>query len=399
MLLAHRIRLDPNNVQATYLARAAGTARFAYNWALAEWQRLYEACKADSALPKPSEAALRRQLNAIKREQFPWMLEVTKNAPQLAIMQLGRAFENFFSKRANYPVFRKKGRDDRFSLSNDQFRVEDRHIRIPKLGWVRMREALRFTGRIVSASIARVAGHWYASITVDTPDLPLPPAENQGAVGVDLGITALATLSTGEKFAGPKALRALLERLRRLSRAVSRKVKGSRNRAKDRLKLSKLHARIASIRRDSLHQLSTSLTRRFHTIAIEDLNVKGMLANGRLARAIADMGWSELRSQLVYKSAWRGGQVIVADRWYPSSKTCSGCGYRLKALDLRTRQWACPDCGVLHDRDVNAAINLKSMAVSSTVAACGGDDAGLTCKREAKPAPVKQESSSKVNYG
>jgi putative transposase len=385
MLLAHRIRLDPNNVQATYLARAAGTARFAYNWALAEWQRLYEACKADPAQPKPSEAVLRRQLNAIKREQFPWMLGVTKNAPQMAIMQLGRAFENFFSKRANYPVFRKKGRDDRFSLSNDQFRVEDRHIRIPKLGWVRMLEALRFTGRIVSASIARNAGHWYASITVDTLDLLLPPAENQGTVGVDLGITALATLSTGEKIAGPKSLRTLLERLRRLSRAVSRKVKGSRNRAKARLKLSKLHARIASIRRDSLHQLSSSLTRRFHMVAIEDLHIKGMLANGRLARAIADMGWSELRRQLVYKSARRGGQVIVADRWYPSSKTCSGCGYRLKALNLHTRQWACPDCGILHDRDVNAAINLKNMAVSSTVAACGGNGAGLARKREAQP--------------
>jgi putative transposase len=399
MLLAHRIRLDPNNLQATYLTRAAGTARFAYNWALAEWRRQYEACKVDPSLPKPSEAALRRKLNAIKRAQFPWMLEVTKNAPQLAIMQLGRAFENFFARRANYPVFRKKGRDDRFALSNDQFRVEDRHIRIPKLGWVRMREALRFTGRIVAASITRVAGHWYASITVDTQDLSLPPAENQGAVGVDLGITALATLSTGEQFLGPKALRTLLERLRRLSRALSRKVKGSRNRAKARLKLAKLHARIADIRRDSLHRVSTSITRRFHTIGIEDLNVKGMLTNGRIARAIADMGWAELRRQLEYKSDWRSGQVVVADRWYPSSKTCSRCGYRLEALDLGMRQWACPGCGVLHDRDVNAAINLKNMAVSSTVSACGGEGAGPACKREVKPAPMKQESSSKVNYG
>jgi putative transposase len=399
MLRAHRIRLDPNNVQATYLARAAGTARFAYNWALAEWQRQYQACTADPSLPKPNEAALRRQLNAIKRAEFPWMLEVTKNAPQIAIMQLGRAFENFFAKRASYPVFRRKGRDDRFGMSNDQFRVKDRRIRIPKLGWVCMREALRFTGRIVSASISRVAGHWYASITVDTPGLLLPPAENQGAVGIDLGITVLATLSTGEKFAGPKALRTLLERLRRLSRALSRKVKGSRNRSKARMKLAKLHAKIASIRRDGLHQLSTSITQRFHTIGIEDLNVKGMLANGRLARAISDMGWFELRRQLAYKSAWRGGQVVVADRWHPSSKTCSGCGYRLKRLHLGTRKWNCPGCGVRHDRDVNAAINLKNMAVSSTVSACGGEGAGPACKREAKPAPMKQESSSKVNFG
>jgi putative transposase len=399
MLVAHRIRLDPNNVQATYLARAAGTARFAYNWALDEWRKQYEACKADPALPRPSEAALRRLLNSIKRERFPWMLEVTKNAPQMAIIQLGRAFENFFAGRARYPRFRRKGRDDRFSLSNDQFRVEGRRIRIPKLGWVRMRETLRFAGRIVSASVRRVADHWYASITVDTVDSPVPPAENQGTVGVDLGITALATLSTGETFQGPKALRTLLARLRQLSRAVSRKVKGSRNRARAKLKLARLHARIANIRRDSLHQLSTSITRRFHTIGIEDLNIKGMLGNRHLARAIADMGFYELRRQLEYKAAWRGGQVVLVDRWYPSSKLCACCGYRLEALDLGERHWTCPGCGASNDRDVNAAINLKNVAVSSTASACGGEGAGSAREREAKPAPEKRESNGKVSYG
>ena len=399
MLVAHRIRLQPNNVQATYLARAAGTARFAYNWALAEWQKQYEACKAEPTLPRPSEAALRRQLNRIKREQYPWMLEVTKNAPQMAIMQLGRAFENFFAGRVRYPRFRRKGRDDRFTLSNDQFRIEGRHIRIPKLGWVRMREALRFAGRIVSASVARVADHWYASITVDTSDSLVPPADNQGAVGVDLGIKALATLSTGEMFEGPKALRTLLAGLRRRSRALSRKAKGSRNHAKAKLKLARLHARIANIRRDSLHQLSTSITRRFHTIGIEDLNVKGMLGNRHLSRAIADMGFYELRRQLEYKATWRGGQVVLVGRWYPSSKLCSCCGYRLDELGLGVRHWTCPGCGASNDRDVNAAINLRNMAVSSTASACGGEGAGPARERKAKPAPMKQESNGKVNYG
>ena len=152
MFVAHRIRLAPNNVQASYLARAAGAARFAYNWALNEWQRQYEACKTDPALPKPSEAALRRLLNSIKREHFPWMMEVTKNAPQIAIMQLGRAFENYFAGRARYPKFRRKGRDDRFTVSNDKFRVEGKGLRIPKLGWVRMRDALRFADLIGSDS-------------------------------------------------------------------------------------------------------------------------------------------------------------------------------------------------------------------------------------------------------
>ena len=399
MLAAHRIRLDPNNIQATYLARAAGTARFAYNWALSEWQRQYEACKADPTLTRPSEAALRRQLNSLKREQFPWMMEVTKNAPQIAIMQLGRAFENFFAGRARYPRFRRKGRDDRFTISNDQFRIEGQYIRVPKLGWVRMWQALRFAGRIVSASVARVADHWYASITVDTSDLPVPPADNQGAVGVDLGIKALVTLSTGETFQGPKALRTSLLRLRRLSRALSRKVKGSRNRVRAKLKLAKLHARIANIRRDSLHKLSTSITRRFHTIGIEDLNVKGTLGNRHLARAIADMGFYELRRQIEYKAVWRGGQVVLVDRWLPSSKLCSCCGYRLEALGLDMRHWTCPSCGTSNDRDVNAAINLRNVAVSSTASACGGEGSGPVRECRVEPAPAKQESNGNVNHG
>ena len=399
MYLAHQIRLDPNNVQATYLGRAAGTARFAYNWALAECKRQFEASKTDPTVPKPNEAALRRQLNAIKREQFPWMLEVTKNAPQMAIMQLGQAFENFFKGLARYPTFRRKGRDDRFALSNDQFWVDGKRIHIPKLGWLRMRECLHYTGRIISASVKRVADRWYVSITVDIPTPLLSPAENQGAVGVDLGVTALATLSTGERFTGPKALGTRLDRMRRLARDLSRKVKGSRSYAKAKRKLSRLHVQIADLRRDSLHQLSTYLTGQFHTIGIEDLNVKGMLRNHCLARAISDMGFRELRRQLEYKAAWRSVQLVVVDRWYPSSKTCSSCGHRLDSLELAVREWCCPGCGALHDRDVNAAINLREVAVSSTASACGGEGAGLAHMCKVKPSPAKQESSCKVNYG
>ena len=359
MILAHRIRLDPKKVQATYLARAAGIARFAYNWALAEWGRQFEACKLNPALPKPNEAALRRQLNAIKRTQFPWMLEVTKNAPQMAIMQLGRAFQNFLEKRARYPRFRRKGINERFTLTNDKFQVDSKRIRIPKIGWLKMRERLRYTGRIVSATVSRTADHWYVSISIDTSDAQLPPAENGGAVGIDFGVTHLATLSTGEKVTGPKALRTLLDRLRSLSRALSRKIKGSCNRRKARAKLARLHARIANVRSNGFHQLSASITRRFHTIGIEDLHVKGMLGNRCLSRGIADMGFAELRRQLDYKAKRRGGQVIVIDRWYPSSKTCSCCGYNLEVLSLDVRHWTCPECAMHHDRDVNAAINLR----------------------------------------
>ena len=398
MLIAHRIALDLNNVQATYMARASGTARFTYNWALAEWKRQYEAWKLDNSQPKPSQAALRRQLNSIKREQFPWMLEVTKCAPQMAIIHLGDAFKNFFAGRSKYPQFRKKGVDDRFTLTNDQFSIDGSRIRIPNLGWVRMCEALRFVGKIMSATISRVADRWFVSITVDTKDHShLPKAENQGVVGVDLGVSALATLSTGEVIAGPKPYKALLDRLRRLSRSLSRKQKGSSKRKKVKAKLAKLHARIAAIRSDALQKLTSDLTRRFHTIGIEDLNVRGMLKNRHLARSIADMGFFELRRQLEYKTAMRGGQVVVADRFYPSSKTCSECGHKLEELPLAVREWTCPVCGSIHDRDVNAAINLKNMAVSSTVSACGEDGSGRSRKTAVKLASVKQEASSRFS--
>lgn len=399
MLIAHRIALDPNNVQATYFARACGVSRFAYNWALEQWGKQYEAWKQDNTLPKPSEAALRRQLNAIKRQQFPWMLEVTKCAPQMAIIQLGQAFQNFFAGRAKYPKFRKKGVHDRFTLTNDQFAVEGCRIRIPRLGLVRMRETLRFNGKVLSATISRVADRWFVSIAVDTSDNPhLPKAENQGVVGVDLGVSALATLSTGEPpIPGPKPHKALLNRLRRLSRSLSRKQKGSRNRQKAKAKLAKLHARIAAIRSDALHKLTTNLTRRFHTIGIEDLNVRGMMANRHLARSIADMSFFEFRRQLEYKAAMRGGLVVVADRFFPSSKTCSACGSVQDAMPLSVRQWICPDCGAHHDRDVNAARNLAIYAVSSTVSACGEEGAGPARKRQAKPASLKQEANSRFS--
>lgn len=392
MIISHQIRLDPNNQQATYFAKAAGTARFAYNWALAEWQTQYAAWKDDNAQPKPNQMGLRRQLNAIKHEQFPWMLDVTKNAPQMAIIQLGQAFNNFFAGRAKYPQFKKKGKSrDSFTLTNDQFGIDACRIRIPNLGLVRMRETLRFSGKILSATVSRTADQWYASITVDTTQNHLPPAENQGVVGVDLGVSALATLSTGETVAGAKPHKALLSRLKRLSRSLSRKVKGSANRHKAKQKLAKLHAKIVNIRKDSLHKLTTDLTRRFHTLGIEDLNVSGMVKNRHLSRAISDMGFFEFRRQLEYKVAMRGGLVVVADQFFASSKTCSACGEKIHKLPLSVRQWECPCCGESHDRDVNAAINLAHYAVSYTVSACGGEGSGLTRKRQAKPAPVKQE--------
>jgi putative transposase len=394
VLLAHKIALDPNNAQATHLARAAGTARFAYNWGLAEWTKQYQRHLADPAVPAPSEGAIGRRLNAIKRAEFPWMLSVTKNAPQMAIRQLGNAFRNFFAKRAKFPSFRKKGNRDRFSITNDKFKVEGKRIRIPVLGWVKMREALRFPGKIMSATVSRYCDRWYVSISVEVaPPDPHVGTENQGAVGVDLGLISLATLSNGEIITGPKAHKKLLSRLQRADRNLSRKQKDSANREKARKRLAKVHKRIWDLRNDAHHRFSTSLCRRFSIIGLENLNVGGMIKNRTLARAIADAGWYSLRMQIEYKAARHGGLVHIASRCFPSSKICSSCGDKRQTLPLSVREWCCDSCGEHHYRDVNAAKNLKNLAVSSTVTACGEEGAGRKMF-PVKPSSMKQEISS-----
>jgi putative transposase len=363
MLRGHKIEMRVNNKQATYFSKACGVARVAYNWGLSEWKRQHEAGE------KPTDAALRRQLNSIKHEKFPWMLEVSKNAPQMAIMQLGDAFKRFFAKQADYPTFRRKWVDDRFSLTNDQFKVNGSSIRIPHLGWVRMREPLRYVGKILSATISRCANKWFVSITVEMekPVTVLTANENQVAVGVDLGIHHFATLSTGEKIAGPKPHKALNNRLKRLSKSLSRKQKGSANRKKAKVKLAKLHDRIRNIRRDAQHKLTTDLVRRFSIIGIEDLNVKGMMKNHKLSRSIADMGFYEFRRQLTYKAEAAGKRLVVADRWFASTKLCSDCDQKNEQLSLSDREWECQNCHTVHDRDVNSGKNLEKFAVSSTV--------------------------------
>ena len=388
MILAHRIQLEPNNKQSTYFAKACGVARFAYNWALAEWKKLYDSGE------KVSEGLLRKQLNAIKRDEFPWMLEVTKCAPQEAIRDLGEAFNNFFAKRAKFPKFKKKGQHDSFGISNNLFSVKDKRIRIPKLGYVRMAEELRFNGKILGAVISRTADRWFVSIQVEMPDPePIHNSESQ-AVGVDLGVKDLATLSDGTKIAGKKPHKTLLSRLRRLNKSLSRKVgakKGqtkSQNFKKARIKLSLLHAKIANIRNDETQKLTTMLTKNYGAIGIEDLNVSGMAKNHRLARAVLDMSFFEFRKQLEYKAKMTGSIVVVADRFFPSSKKCSNCGEKYGELELSSREWDCPACGFHHDRDVNAAINLRNNAVSYTVSACG-ELVGLT-------ASMKQELNIKT---
>lgn len=377
LTLAHKIRLRPNREQETYFLRACGISRFVWNWALEAWNKGYE--RGD----KPNALELKRQFNAIKAEAFPWTYEVTKYASQQPFLHLQSAFHRFFGKQSQYPRFKKKGVHDSFYIGGDHIQVKGKSIRIPKLGWVRMRESLRFTGKVNSATVSRVADHWYVSLSVELRETP-KPCESQEGIGVDLGINRLATLSNGEMFEGPKPLTKALKRIRRLSRRLSHKKKGSKNRDKARTKLARLHHRIRNVRQDGLHKLTSYLTQNFDEIVIEDLNVKGMSGNRHLARAILDMGFHELRRQLIYKSELRGCHVVAVDRWFPSSKSCSRCSVIKEELSLGERMFRCEACGFEIDRDLNAANNMARIVfdpfttVSSTgIQACGEESAGL----------------------
>lgn len=375
MILGHTIELKPNNKQATHFKKACGVARFAYNWALAEWKNQYEAdkgyrddCLANSIeidkskLNSPNQFKLRKQFNSIKKQQFPFMAEVTKCSPQEAIIQLGKAFDNFFKRRAKYPQYRKKGVNDRFSLTNDQFKLIGKKIKIPKLGWVRLKENLRFSGKILNATVFKKGGKWFVSVGVEIDNIPKLNAKTHKSVGLDLGITDLAVLSNGEKIKAPKPLKTKLKKLQRLSKSLSRKQKGSNNREKAKTKLSRLHYKIGCIRKDFLHKLTSKLVSQFDLICIEDLNVKGMVKNKRLSRAISDLGFYELKRQLIYKANQSGKTVKSVDKFYPSSKTCSCCGFKLEGLPLSVRTWTCQNCNTTHDRDINASINILNKA-------------------------------------
>lgn len=366
--LAHKIRLRPTVKQAAAFVCACGVARFSFNWALARWQALYAAGQ------KPTAWGLKREWNTLKGEQYPWVYESPRDANTQAFADLDRAFGNFFAGRGKYPRFKKKGAHDAFYVANDKFRLEGKRVRLPVIGWVRLREALRFKGKVLSARVVREADQWHLAVQVELAE-DLPPSQGQGTVGVDLGLTHLATLSTGEQIAHPKALASNLKRLQRLSRQLSRKQKGSQNRQKAKVKLARLHLRIGNIRRDVLHKLTTRLVHENQVVCAEHLHVKGMVRNRRLSRAINDSGWGALRQMLVYKGELYGVEIVLADRFYPSSKTCSECGSVKAQLSLGERTYACAECGVVIDRDENAARNLCTLGWRETYA-CGESGAG-----------------------
>jgi putative transposase len=389
MIKAHKIRLNPTPEQQRYFAKAAGTARFVYNWALAGWK----AHKAEYPEEPYGQMALKKDFNAIKEEQFPWVYDVAKDVSEGAFANLGAAFKNFADskngrrkgKKAGFPKFKsKKDRRQSFRLNNDKFRVNGQEFYVPKLGWVNMAEELRFKGKIMGAVVSKQAGHWYVSISMEM-EKPEPKQFPKTSVGVDLGVKTLAVLSDGKQYENQVLLRSNLTHLKRLNRRLSRRKMGSKRwwKAKDRL--ARFHQRIANQRSDYLHKLTTEVASTYERIGLEDLNVQGMVKNHHLAISISDASFGEIRRQLQYKSQWFGGAVVVINRFFPSSQVCGVCGARNEALTLSDREWVCPSCGTLIERDHNAAHNIEAemlriLSKTPVVATSGVKGSWTECK-------------------
>jgi putative transposase len=358
MIKAHKIRLHPTPEQATYFAKAAGTARYTFNWAVAEWQRQYEAGE------KPSALGLRTQFHALRRAQLPWTYDVTKCAIEGAFMDVAAAFKNFFEgrkagRKTGYPNFKSKKRSRQsFYLAHDKFTAGDHWIDVPKLGRVNMAESLRFSGKILSARISKSASWWFVSITVEMPDeVPINP---HAPVGVDVGINRLATLSDGRRYENQRPLVHQLKKLRVLNKQLARRCIGGKNWLKTKKRVGRVHYEIACIRLDWLHKLTTEIAKTSGIVAVEDLHVKGLIRNRCLSRSFSDASVGKLLDLLESKVPLQGGMLLKVDRFFPSSQLCHCCGARKEDLTLADRLFICPnpDCEYVGDRDENAACNL-----------------------------------------
>ena len=356
MIISHKIRIYPNKEQEVFLKKSCGVARFAYNWGLAEWQKQYKNGE------KPNCLKLKKQFNGIKRVEFPFVCEVSKCCAETALLNLGKAYKNFFGKRAKYPKFKKKGIHDSFGLNNLNFRIEGKRIKLAKIQPMRMAEELRFDGKIMSGTVSCVAGKWYISIAVEVKkDLSLPKTGKY--VGVDLGVKDIAITSDGYKFANPRWIQKSEKKLKRLQRELARRKKASKRRERTRLRLARKHNQVVNQRKDWLHKITTFLVRNYDVISLEDLNVRGMTKNHSLAKAITNVSFGEFNRQIEYKAKMYGKQIYRVGRFFPSSKTCSVCGCIQDKMPLNVREWTCPECGAHHDRDINAATNLLRQAM------------------------------------
>ena len=417
---SYKLELKLNKTQAVLCAKSAGTARFAYNWKLDQLISEYEANKSLAQmydLPKvPSTLgnaqAWHKDWVLLKRE-LPWIRETSKCCGQIALRDLQVAFQRFFQKKSGYPKFKKRGQRDSFRLAGSVFVGSD-FVQLPVIGKVRLKEknypCLEGKIKLSQATVSRQADRWYVSFLLKE-DVELPAFSSveditdNDILGVDLGIKELAITSEGETFSNPKAYKSHLQKLQRYQRRVSRQQKGSNNKKKSIAKLARVHKKVADIRNDAVHKLTTSLVKsKPKVIVIETLKPKNMSKNHKLAGAILDSSFGKIKDTLKYKCAWSGIHLVMAPAFYASSKYCSICGHKHNELTLADREWTCSLCGVHHDRDVNAAKNLqyyalwlmdKHLSESSTTESSSGSNA---CGDERLQFLTEQCSSMKQEF-
>ncbi len=385
---AFKYRLKPNSDQQAALAVQFGHARFTFNWALGRRKEFYQ--HNGKGLNYYAQADELRDLK--QADDTLWLKDGHSQVLQQKLRDLDRGFVNFFEGRAEYPTF--KSKRNKQSIRYPQgFKLEGQSVYLSKVGWVKLILHRPLEGEMKNATVTKTkSGRYFVSIQCETEiDDPIYEGPH---VGVDMGLNHFATLSTGEKIPNPRHLRRSEKRLARAQRKLSHKVKGSTNREKQRVKVARLHERVSDQRRDFHHKLSRRLVDEFGIITFETLHIKGMIRNHSLAKSISDAGWGQFIGFTEYKGAWYGSHVEKIDRFYPSTKTCSECGAKNEYLTLSDRTWVCQSCGVIHDRDVNAAINIESQSTAGTVVtnACGDHVSREPAVKESFARSMKQEA-------
>jgi putative transposase len=364
---AYKFRFYPTDEQEKNLARTFGCVRVVYNWGLRQRTDAYY--KEQRRLYYKDLSSMLTDLK--KQDAYLWLNEVSSVPTQQSLRHLDKAFMNFFEGRGDYPTFKKKRHQQSAEYTRSAFTWRDSRITLARMDEplnIRWSRPLPDGANPSSVTISKdCAGRYFISILVEEDIAHLPLTEK--TIGADLGLKSFVILSDGETVGNPKFFHKDEKQLAKAQRRHAKKKKGSKNRGKARLKVARIHARITDRRRDFSQKLSTRLIRENQTICVESLAVKNMVKNPKLSKAISDVGWSEFVSQLEYKAAWYGRNLVKIDRWYPSSKRCFDCGHILDSLSLDVRMWTCPECGVVHDRDVNAAKNI--VAAGLAVLACG----------------------------
>lgn len=373
MNTAQKIRIMPDGEQEVVLRKACGTSRYTYNWGLSRWKELKS-----QGQEKVFKNDLKKEWNQIKPE---WVYEVPKDANQQPFTNLYNAFSRYYidkksgKNKVGFPTKKKKGHHDSFYVSNDKAHVTNNHIKLPKIGRVKMVEQLRYRKKdtkILSYTVSRQGIHWYVSLNMEVRDKAIKRDSKPNIIGIDVGLKTFAVTSKGEKFESPKPLKKYQKKLKRLQRQLSRKKKRSRNRLLAIKKVAKLHSRITNTRKDFLHKLSHKICSENKLIVIENLNIKGMLKNHKLALNISDAGWSEFSRQLGYKAKKFNSVLIKADRWFASTKTCSNCGCVKDHIGLDERVYLCDECAFVEDRDINSSTNLLAWGLMELIPGASG---------------------------